>query len=154
MRDACDGRARGLVLSNKGCSEAKADVTCEQEERCSIHLYLWGSDMESVIVTGQKCLKSAARVDELVISHWSNDWRIQAITRVVRTTYILGVSRAIQKLSHRRTGSDVRFGESKPVWVNFRITDQSSRTRYIYFQNSICAGIVDELAQSLGRRME
>jgi hypothetical protein len=24
---------------------------------------------------------------------------------------------------------------------------------YIYFQNSICAGIVDELARSLGRRM-
>ena len=50
MRDARDGRARGLVLSNNGCSKAKTDVTCEQEERRSIHLCLRDSDMEMVIV--------------------------------------------------------------------------------------------------------
>ena len=36
----------------------------------------------------------------------------------------------------------------------FGLPIESSRTRHLYFQKFIPAGIVDGLAQSLGRRME
>src|SRR5215469_445194 len=48
-----------------------------------------------------------------------------------------------------------------PVCYSASVSGQCSDCRsivqnplYIYFQNSICAGIVDGLAQNLGRRME
>ena len=46
------------------------------------------------------------------------------------------------------------FSGNQELGHNFRIVDRSPRTRYLYFQNSIGAGIVGELAQSLVRRME
>ena len=46
------------------------------------------------------------------------------------------------------------FPVNQELGHNFRIVDRSPRTRYLYFQNSIGAGIVGGLAQSLVRRME
>lgn len=45
-------------------------------------------------------------------------------------------------------GSHARLKLSGRI-LSFLFADQSPRTRYLYFQNSIRAGIVDELAQSL-----
>jgi len=69
MRDARDRRARGLVLSNKGCSEAEADATCEQEECCSIHydnyrnyrLVLQGWQIRGTIAVCVPCFRTVER---------------------------------------------------------------------------------------------
>ena len=61
---------------------------------------------------------------------------------------------AMSLMQERQIRTYLISGYERSSCDNRHVADQSPRTRYLYFQNSIRTGIVDELAESLGRRME